>query len=181
MECGKFVEAEDWTRRGQRPAAFPRMEADMDWTPIEIAFIGAAATVISASAAVAAGYIRAHVRNQEAAAVIVRTETMAAGIAHDALTTAVANGVLDWAAAKQVAIREGIVGVQRELAMDVTPLAVAAALAPMLAANPSVPSGNASVAAAVSCGGEALAVVALPDVKPIDLIIHPAILPDRMP
>lgn len=158
------------------------MEPDMNWTFIETAFIGTAATITSASAAVAAGYIRSHVRNQEAAAVIIRAETMAAGIVHDALTTAVANGVPDWTAAKQVAIREAVAGVQRELTMDVTPLAVAAGLAPVLAANPPVPPLNALAATAVSAsGGEALAVVALPDVKPVDPITYPTAQPESRP
>ena len=134
----------------------------MDWNPIVEAAVSGAALVISASAAVAANYIRSHVKNVEIASAVVRAETMAAGIAHDALTTAVSNGAPDWAAAKRVAIAEGVAGVQRELATDVTPLAVAAALAPMLAADPTVPAGPASSATAVASPGGTAAALAEP-------------------
>jgi hypothetical protein len=113
----------------------------IDWTPIVNSAIVAAAGIISASGMVAAAYIRSRVKNQNVADALVRAETMGAGIAHDALTSAVSKGAPDWAAAKQVAISEGVAGVKRELATDITPTAVAAALAPLLAADPSVPAG----------------------------------------
>jgi hypothetical protein len=142
----------------------------MDWTPLEEAFVGAAATIITASAAVAAAYIRSSVKDKAIAEALVRTETMAAGIAHDSLTTAMANGAPDWAAAKQIAIEEGVAGVKQELAQDITPLAVAAALAPLLAVDPSVPAGTTPTAtASAPAGGEAVATASAqaPSAKPI--------------
>ena len=130
----------------------------MDWTPIEQAAITAAAAILAASGAVVAAYIRSHVKDQAAAAALTRAEQIGAGIAHDALTTAVANGAPDWAAAKRVAIQEGTAVAQQELA-SVTPVGIAAGLAGLLAMDPSAPAGPASSATATaSLGGSAAAI-----------------------
>ena len=129
----------------------------MDLAPLEAAAITAAATIISASAAVVAGYIRSHVRNVDLASALSSAATLGAGIAHDSLTSAVANGAVDWNAAKATAIASGTAAAQR-LAAGVTAESVTAALAPLLAVDPSVPAGTGSTATATSgAGGEAIA------------------------
>ena len=139
-----------------------------DFLPLEQALITAAATIVSASAVVVAAYIRSHVRNVEMAAGLDRAVMVGAGVAHDALTSAVAaGGKIDWNAAKAAAIASGTEAAQ-EIASGVTAEHVTAALAPLLAVDPSVPAGTGSTATATaSAGNEALAAVGpSPTAKP---------------
>ena len=108
--------------------------------PIEQAAVMGAAAIVSAAAAVAAGYIRSHIKNQMAADALATATTQAGAVAYDALTTAVANGQApNWAAAKAKAITEATATVSADVGTVLSPVAVTAALAPLLAADPTVP------------------------------------------
>lgn len=121
----------------------------MDWTPIENAAVLAAAGIVSACGVVAASYIRSHVKNVQLRADLADAATLGAGVAYDALTSAVAKGhAPDWSAAKQVAITEGTAAANKELSTDISPVQVASALANLLAKDPSVPAGSASTTVA---------------------------------
>ena len=131
----------------------------MDWSPIEQAAITAAAGIISASGVVIATYVAAHVHNAKVAALLTRAIQLGAGVAHDALTTAIAKGgTPDWVAAKQAAIAEGT-DAARSLVSSVNADDVRAALASLLAPDPSVPAGPApSASASAPPGSTAVAV-----------------------
>ena len=126
----------------------------MDWTPVTQAAITAAATIVSAAGLVIAAYIRTYVKNEALAAILIKAEKVGAGVAHDSLITAVAKGAPDWGAAKRVAVAEGTAAAQ-SLVASVTTDGVLAALAPLLAVDPSVPAGTASTATATASKGGA--------------------------
>lgn len=125
----------------------------MDMLPLEQAVITAAAAIVSACGVVVASYIRAHVKNSAAQSALAEAVALGAGIAHDALTTAVSRGTPDWAAAKAVAIQQGTAAAQK-VAAQVTSQIVTAALAPLLAVDPSAPAGLAATATATASKGQ---------------------------
>ena len=129
----------------------------MDWTPLVDASITAAAGMITVCAPIATAYVASHLRNKQLAALTAGAVTVGAGIAHDALTTAVAQGAPDWAAAKHLAVARGLAAA-KQIADQVTAEDVTAGLSGLLAADPTVPAGVAAVATAI--GAEPLIPVA---------------------
>ena len=115
------------TRRSS--TSFSRRPDTVDWTPVEQAAISAAALIISASAAVAAAYIRSHVKGQATAAVEMKAVTVGAGIAAASLQAAVAKGAPDWTAARDTALAEGTAAT-RDVMETVTPVQIASPVAP---------------------------------------------------
>ena len=135
----------------------------MDWTPLEQAAVTAAATVITLATPLVAAWTAVHIRNQKVAALVLKAEALAAGVAHDSLTSAVARpGPLDWNAAKETAKIEGLAAAQAELGVIPSLAAVSAGLAVLLAPDASAPAGNAATATATASSGGSAAALAEP-------------------
>lgn len=126
----------------------------IDWTPVAQAAVTALATILPPVVAIGAAWLQAH--NHRVLADAVQT---GGGVAYDTLVAATRDGSMDWQAARAAAVEDGMHAVKQIVRNpgDVAALAtkVTGSLGRLLAADPSVPAGGASVATAVATSGPA--------------------------